>query len=66
MNDDDRSSSAPADAIGENSQSRWHRLFAGRQLVRILVVLLALALLAWLITPKGTRAPTGQFGAGGA
>lgn len=65
MNDDDRSSSAPVDAIGENSQSRWYRVFAGRQLVRILVVLLALALLAWLITPKGTRAPTGQFGAGG-
>jgi len=65
MNDVDRSHSDPADAIGEHPQSRWHKLFAGRQLVRILVVLVALVLLAWLVTPKGTRAPTGRFGAGG-
>jgi multidrug efflux system membrane fusion protein len=65
MNDVDRSYSEPADAIGEHTQSRWHRLFAGRQLVRILIVLAALVFLAWLVTPKGTRAPTGRFGASG-
>jgi multidrug efflux system membrane fusion protein len=65
MNDDDRGHSAPADAIGAETPSSWHRLFTGRPLVRILVVLVALALLAWLITPKGTRAPTGRFAAGG-
>jgi multidrug efflux system membrane fusion protein len=42
-----------------------HRLFTGRKLLLILVVLVAMALLAWLITPKGTRPPAGRFGAGG-
>jgi len=65
MNDDNRSYTAPADAIGEHTESRWHRLFAGRRLLLVLVVLVALALLAWLITPKGKHAPAGGFGAGG-
>jgi membrane fusion protein, multidrug efflux system len=65
MNDDNRSYSAPADAIGEHPQSHWHRLFAGRRLLLVLVVLVALALLAWLVTPKGKHAPAGGFGAGG-
>ncbi|HSY07079.1 MAG TPA: MdtA/MuxA family multidrug efflux RND transporter periplasmic adaptor subunit [Steroidobacteraceae bacterium] len=65
MNDDDRSYSAPADAVGAKTPSRWHRLFAGRPLLRIVVVLVALALLAWLLTPKGTKAPSGRAGAGG-
>jgi multidrug efflux system membrane fusion protein len=65
MNDDNRISTAPADAIGEPTESRWHRLFAGRRVLLVVVVLVALALLAWLLTPKGTPAPAGRFGAGG-
>ena len=65
MNDDDRSHFSSADALGENTSSRWYRVLARRPVVRILVVLVALALLAWLITPKGKHDPAGRFGAGG-
>ena len=52
----------PVDAIGVHSEARWRRHFAGRQLLLILAVLLAMVLLAWLVTPKGTKSPTGRFG----
>jgi multidrug efflux system membrane fusion protein len=65
MNDVNRSHTEPADAIGEHSESRWHRMFGRRQLLLIVAVLVAMALIAWLVTPKGTRAPTGRFGATG-
>jgi len=62
MNDVNRSSTEPTDAIGVHSEARWRRHFAGRQLLLILAVLLAMVLLAWLVTPKGTKSPTGRFG----
>src|ERR1700722_18270945 len=65
MNDDNRISAAPADVIGEHAESRWHRLFAGRRWLLVVVVLLVMALLAWLLTPKATKAPGGRFGANG-
>jgi multidrug efflux system membrane fusion protein len=65
MNDDNRTLIAAADPVGAHSEGPLHRLFAGRRWLLVLVVLLALALVAWLLTPKGTRAPTGRFGANG-
>jgi membrane fusion protein, multidrug efflux system len=65
MNDDNRSLTAAADPVGADSQTRWHKLFAGRRVLLVVAVVLALVLLAWLLTPKGTRAPTGRLGASG-
>jgi multidrug efflux system membrane fusion protein len=63
MNDVNRSNTEPADAIGTHSESGWRRYFAGRQLLLIVAVLLAMLLVAWLVTPKGTKSPTARFGA---
>ncbi len=41
---------------------RHHRL---RRVALVIAVLLALALLAWLLTPKATKAPGGRFANGG-
>jgi multidrug efflux pump subunit AcrA (membrane-fusion protein) len=65
MNDVKRINTEPVDAIGVHSESRWRRHFAGRQLLLILAVLLAMVLVAWLVTPKGTKSPTGRFGHSG-
>jgi membrane fusion protein, multidrug efflux system len=65
MNDDNRIFTPPDNTVGEHAQSRWHRLVAGRRVLLVVVVLIALALLAWLLTPKGTRPPAGRYGAGG-
>lgn len=42
------------------SPSGWHRLLTRRWLI-VIAVVLALVLLAWLLTPKASKAPTGRF-----
>ncbi|HXW75388.1 MAG TPA: MdtA/MuxA family multidrug efflux RND transporter periplasmic adaptor subunit [Steroidobacteraceae bacterium] len=51
--------------VGREARPAWRNLLATRRLLVIVAVLLAFALLAWLLTPKGTRAPTGRFAGGG-
>jgi multidrug efflux system membrane fusion protein len=53
---------APADAVGEEAHSGWRRFFTKRQLLRIAIVLAVVAVLAWLVTPKGTKPPPGGRG----
>jgi membrane fusion protein, multidrug efflux system len=62
MNDEHRGPVIPDDTTDIITRSRRQRLFAGRRLVVMVAVLLALVLIAWLLTPpKGTKAPRGQF-----
>jgi membrane fusion protein, multidrug efflux system len=67
MNDINREPpSIPAIFRDTGTQSAWQRLLAThRRLLVIVAVLLALALLAWWLTPKATRPPAGRFGQGG-
>jgi membrane fusion protein, multidrug efflux system len=68
MNDEQRGPAIVADTaetLDTISRSRRQRLFAGRRLMVVVAVLLALILIAWLLTPKTTSAPRGRFGAGG-
>ena len=65
MNDENRylRPPPPADAT---VQPAWRRLIGTqRRVLTIVAVLLAIALLAWLLTPKATRAPAGRFAGGG-
>jgi membrane fusion protein, multidrug efflux system len=51
--------------VGRQARPAWRKALATRRVLVIVAVLLAFALLAWLLTPKGTRAPTGRFAGGG-
>jgi membrane fusion protein, multidrug efflux system len=51
--------------VDRETRPAWRNLLATRRVLVIVAVLLAFALLAWLLTPKGTRAPTGRFAGGG-
>jgi membrane fusion protein, multidrug efflux system len=65
MNDENRylRTAAPADA---DSRPAWQKRLLTRRTLVIVAVLFALALLAWLLTPKATGpADAGRFAAGG-
>ena len=62
MNDDNRF--LQRDPIEAGTRPAWREPRTRRVLV-IVAVLLALVLLAWLLTPKATKAPAGRFGQGG-
>lgn len=65
MNDENRylRTAAPADA---DSRPGWQKRLLTRRTLVIVAVLFALALLAWLLTPKATGpADAGRFAAGG-
>jgi multidrug efflux system membrane fusion protein len=65
MNDDNRIFTTPADAGRRACRVALASALRRRRVLLVVVVLVALALLAWLLTPKGTRAPAGRFGANG-
>jgi membrane fusion protein, multidrug efflux system len=56
--DDSPPTSTGAEALG---QPLRQRSFAARKLVGLVASLLALVVLAWLLTPKATRSPGGRF-----
>jgi membrane fusion protein, multidrug efflux system len=47
-----------------SSPSGWHKLLTRRWLI-VIAAVLALLLLAWLLTPKAAKTPGGRFAAGG-
>jgi membrane fusion protein, multidrug efflux system len=65
MNDENRYLH-PAVLIDQDARPGWRRFLATRRVLVIVGVVLAFALLAWLLTPKATHAPAGgRFAAGG-
>jgi multidrug efflux system membrane fusion protein len=65
MNDINRS---PPEVLitGPDVTPAWRRSLTTRRVLVVIAVLLAFALLAWLLTPKGgTKAPGGRFAGGG-
>src|SRR5580700_6610118 len=65
MNDINRS---PPEVLitGPDVTPAWRRSLTTRRVLVVIAVLLAFALLAWLLTPKGgTKAPAGRFAGGG-
>ena len=65
MNDENRYSQA-AGPIESDTRPAWLKVVATRRVPVIVALLLVLALLAWLLTPKATQAPAGgRFGGGG-
>jgi len=66
MNDDNRSPVQVDDRAVTRLRSKWQQLSTrNRRVILAIAGVLALALLAWLLTPKSTRTPAGRFGAGG-
>jgi membrane fusion protein, multidrug efflux system len=65
MNDENRNLDAVS-ARDSAVRPAWQEFLGTHRVLMIVGVLLALALLAWLLTPKGgTRAPGGRFASGG-
>ncbi len=66
MNDENRYS-APGPAVLADTDARpeWQKRLRSRRVLVIAGVLLAIALLAWLLTPKATHPPAGRFAGGG-
>jgi multidrug efflux system membrane fusion protein len=65
MNDENRYLQ-PAGLTGQDSPSTWQRFLRTRRALVVIAVLAAIALLAWLLTPRGTQAPAGgRFAASG-
>src|ERR1700732_4784115 len=63
MNDEN---SPPRAAGPIETRPAWRSFFATKRVLVIVAVLLALALLAWLLTPTATKTPAGgRFAAGG-
>jgi membrane fusion protein, multidrug efflux system len=62
MNDENRYLH-PAAGTEPHTDSRggWRSEFTTRRVLGILAVLIALALVAWFLTPKGAKAPGGRF-----
>jgi multidrug efflux system membrane fusion protein len=67
MNDINREApSLPEILRDSDTRAAWQRrLTTHRRWLVIVAVLLAFALLAWLLTPKATRPPAGRFAGGG-
>jgi len=67
MNDENRDLARPVAATFEpQAHHTWREYVTSRRALIIIGVLLAFALLAWLLTPKATTAPAGgRFGQGG-
>ncbi|HSY05846.1 MAG TPA: MdtA/MuxA family multidrug efflux RND transporter periplasmic adaptor subunit [Steroidobacteraceae bacterium] len=64
MNDINRS--PPPEVIpGTDVTTTWRSSLTTRRVLVVIAVLLAFALLAWLLTPKGSKAPSGGRFAGG-
>jgi multidrug efflux system membrane fusion protein len=66
MNDENRYP-APGPAVLADADDRpeWQKRLRSRRVLVIVAVLVAIALLAWLLTPKLTRPPAGRFAGGG-
>jgi multidrug efflux system membrane fusion protein len=65
MNDENRYLH-PAVLTDQDTRPAWQRLLATRRVLIVVAVLLAFALLAWLLTPRGGNAPpAGRFAASG-
>jgi multidrug efflux system membrane fusion protein len=65
MNDEHRYL-PPVTLADTDTRPAWKRLLLTRRTLIIVAVLLGLALLAWLLTPKASQPPGGRFGAAGA
>ncbi len=66
MNDENRYSAAsPAGLADTDARPEWQKRLRSRRVLVIVGVLVAIALLAWLLTPKATRPPAGRFAGGG-
>ena len=67
MNDINREAPSVTEVLRDSdTRANWQsRLTTHRRWLVIVAVLLAFALLAWLLTPKATRPPAGRFAGGG-
>jgi membrane fusion protein, multidrug efflux system len=66
MNDENRySAPSPAGLADTDARPEWQRRLRSRRVLVIIAILVAIALLAWLLTPKATRPPAGRFAGGG-
>jgi len=67
MNDINREAPSLAESLRDsNTRAAWQRRLAThRSWLVIVAALLAIALLAWLLTPKAGHAPAGRFAGGG-
>ncbi|HWZ64353.1 MAG TPA: MdtA/MuxA family multidrug efflux RND transporter periplasmic adaptor subunit [Steroidobacteraceae bacterium] len=65
MNDVNRFPS-PAGTPSSTADRVWHRMRTAPRLAIVIAILVAIVLLAWLLTPRGgQKAPAGRFAAGG-
>jgi len=62
MNDENR---FPGPILSDSgTRPTWRERLLTRRVLIIVAVLVGLAILAWLLTPKASQAPTGRFGGG--
>ena len=65
MNDENRSSPSPL-TVAQPTRPAWRRVASShRRMLVVAAIVLAFIVLAWLLTPHGTRAPAGGRFAGG-
>jgi multidrug efflux system membrane fusion protein len=63
MNDENR---LPGPILTDSgARPTWRERLLTRRVLVIVAILVGLAILAWLLTPKASHAPGGRFGAGG-
>jgi multidrug efflux system membrane fusion protein len=63
MNDENR---FPGPILSDSgTRPTWRERLLNRRVLIIVAVLVGLAILAWLLTPKASQAPTGRFSGGG-
>ncbi len=66
MNDENRYTLPGSTGLADSDdRPEWQKRLRSRRVLVILAVLVAIALLAWLLTPKATRPPPGRFAGGG-
>jgi membrane fusion protein, multidrug efflux system len=63
MNDENRD--LHTSTRSEHGGRAWREVLLTRRVLVIVVVLMAMVLLAWLLTPKATAPPAGRFAGGG-